>query len=674
MAFFNGKEILLAGLKGDSCFIRYSAHADGTDFTEERGEGQDYIGIATGQTAPTDKSEYVWCMFSDDVLTKANEAAEKAEESVKEVESIKYMFANALKGYVQGNPIALTDVSPFQHEIACKVVKKNLYDITDVDAFAKSFYTNNTFSVNKDSTYAEQYRSLKVYLEAGTYTFSSSVKLTIAREIKDGAFGNITANTPYTFTVNTSGYCGLSFKKADGTNWDDTVNHLLQIEKGSTATSYTPYLESVEGLEVKAYGKNLLSDAVYDLNNWVRDEGISINATNSKVYYLDEIPNGTYTISAKANETGVYLYFFYSKDGGATWEAYNGKSGVHYILASANAYAITFEKTDNTRFLLWKHDVNWFNRIDYIQIEAGATATAYEPYKAPITYTTDAEGGLVIPSVAPCLTLVADVGAVLDVEYNRDINTLNTVLDLNTVESKINAAKAENSAKIASTNQVVNSHESRISTIESWIDSKHIYETLENEYDWYDVEGERVQQSRIILPKNVSKYAKAMRICGHISSYNSTMYYNNMVCNYPYQIMNDNGEVLITIPTNLTSNLADFGIQENYIFFEDGKVYYRQGAKIESYDYSVSNMQEGEYVIDSVYDAAEIIGLAKPIITDITDMISVDPIIDIEGCAYLTIVPRVTEDEVRWNAEMGEGESKHYDFNMPKVEIVVEVV
>jgi len=60
MAYFNGKEVLLAGLKGDSAFVRYSAHADGSDFTETHSEGQNYIGFASGQKAPTDKTEYTW--------------------------------------------------------------------------------------------------------------------------------------------------------------------------------------------------------------------------------------------------------------------------------------------------------------------------------------------------------------------------------------------------------------------------------------------------------------------------------------------------------------------------------------------------------------------------------------------------------------------------------------
>lgn len=51
-------------VNGDSAFIRYSANADGTDFTETWSEGQNYIGFATGQSAPTDKSGYVWAMFT----------------------------------------------------------------------------------------------------------------------------------------------------------------------------------------------------------------------------------------------------------------------------------------------------------------------------------------------------------------------------------------------------------------------------------------------------------------------------------------------------------------------------------------------------------------------------------------------------------------------------------
>lgn len=46
----------------NNIFIRYSAYANGTGMTEEWSEGQNYIGFATGQTAPTDKGGYEWVL------------------------------------------------------------------------------------------------------------------------------------------------------------------------------------------------------------------------------------------------------------------------------------------------------------------------------------------------------------------------------------------------------------------------------------------------------------------------------------------------------------------------------------------------------------------------------------------------------------------------------------
>ena len=78
MSYFNGKQIHNITSRGDSVFVRYSANADGTDFTETWSEGQQYIGFATGQIAPTDKSEYTWVRIvpqkSIDYWTEAEKA------------------------------------------------------------------------------------------------------------------------------------------------------------------------------------------------------------------------------------------------------------------------------------------------------------------------------------------------------------------------------------------------------------------------------------------------------------------------------------------------------------------------------------------------------------------------------------------------------------------------
>lgn len=366
-----------------------------------------------------------------------NEAQEVAERTTELVNNIDNNIANALKGNKRGNPIALNGVSPIEHDIACKVERKNLFPnfITDKTCPKGSFVKVNedgSITIHKvaGDTINE---TITLPLNAGVYNLSNGygANRDVWIQVTDMAvstyygttisYGVATITLPKDDTYKITLYTNTAYEI-------DSITFYPQLEKGTVATSYVPYIESVEGLKVKAYGKNILSDAVYDINNWVRNDGISINSTYSKVYYLDEIPNGTYTISAKANKTGVYLYFYYSKDGGATWEECKGASRTNYIIASENAYTITFEKTDNTRFLFWLNDINTLNKIDYIQIEAGATATAYEPYKAPIIYTTEADGNASILSTIDNMTLSADAGAIMNVKYNRDINKAYTEL------------------------------------------------------------------------------------------------------------------------------------------------------------------------------------------------------------------------------------------------------
>jgi hypothetical protein len=55
------------GVTSQYIFIRYSAYADGTDFTETWSAGQNYIGQATGSEAPTEKEAYVWSLFASNI-------------------------------------------------------------------------------------------------------------------------------------------------------------------------------------------------------------------------------------------------------------------------------------------------------------------------------------------------------------------------------------------------------------------------------------------------------------------------------------------------------------------------------------------------------------------------------------------------------------------------------
>ena len=103
MAYINGNKIPAIlrkgdkGDKGDNTFIRYSAYADGTDFTKTWGAGQTYIGFATGQIPPTDKSGYEWVALN---VGEAKEVAERAEAAADRAEAAAEGLETALGSYI----------------------------------------------------------------------------------------------------------------------------------------------------------------------------------------------------------------------------------------------------------------------------------------------------------------------------------------------------------------------------------------------------------------------------------------------------------------------------------------------------------------------------------------------------------------------------------------------
>ena len=114
MAYINGNKIpaiLRKGDKGDNAFIRYSANADGTDFTEEWSEGQNYIGIATGQIAPTDKGGYTWSKF-------AGEGSEMSADTEKRISDLEKAVADLNYSAIVINSFS---ASPSTAEMGSKV-------------------------------------------------------------------------------------------------------------------------------------------------------------------------------------------------------------------------------------------------------------------------------------------------------------------------------------------------------------------------------------------------------------------------------------------------------------------------------------------------------------------------------------------------------------------------
>ena len=118
-------------------------------------------------------------------------------------------------------------------------VSRNLFDGTLLNGYFK----NNTFELGGSGTI---YKSIKVYLTAGTYTISTSNQIRVIRTIFDDVWStqNIPDASPYNFSIATDGYIGISIQATQNdTPWDSSTT--IMLNEGSTALPYEPYSSEV---------------------------------------------------------------------------------------------------------------------------------------------------------------------------------------------------------------------------------------------------------------------------------------------------------------------------------------------------------------------------------------------------------------------------------------------
>jgi hypothetical protein len=195
-------------------------------------------------------------------------------------------------------------------------------------------------------------------------------------------------------------------------------------------------------IKVKKLGKNLIpfpykslrgvlgkgaSDTHNGITYTVNDDGsITMNgtATGASIFYLNssayswKLQPGKYVFDTVANSK--YYYSLTLKDDvtGSTTELNNNYDHKGRTIELAN------ETTVSTYRISIAQGVTVNNLTVYPQLEIGTAATEYEPYIEPVEYPVNADGTVDgVTSIYPTTTLLTDTaGAVIDVEYNRDIN------------------------------------------------------------------------------------------------------------------------------------------------------------------------------------------------------------------------------------------------------------
>ena len=347
---------------------------------------------------------------------------------------------NALKGSASGETIVLKDVSPIEHNLGVKVESKNLISIaqgtTTISGVTFSADENGVITCNGISTGDIYYQinDKAIELVSGMYTLSGCPV--------GGAWDK------YLIYIETEGVLfddigrGKSFEVKEDKKYkaiiyiprNVTVENLVfkaQLEKGTTETAHTPYIADIEEVKILAQGGNILDFDLCIGNG------------------LEKIGDNTYRLSWKINQWGdetrfserapfvvpvntklVFSYELVEKslhhNVGDNIEMYvrlldksYEEAGAANVINGVGAFEVTQEPATFEICLLSRGQFGDYVIFKNPQLKIGTTATEYEPYKEPIEYS-DGED---IKSIYPSTTLMTDTeGAIMTVEYNRDIN------------------------------------------------------------------------------------------------------------------------------------------------------------------------------------------------------------------------------------------------------------
>lgn len=357
-------------------------------------------------------------------------------------------FANAFKRIMSGALVQADDVSPIDHNVACKVRSKNLFDdILDYTKTADAQWTYENGTLLVSYYYINKFIELE---EGKTYTFScKSTKTggngggiylrayTSDKNNNEMLYYNVKQLSPTaTFTV-PRGYPLLRLTFYGDTTLSEysaTYTEIM-LEEGSKATGYVPYVD-VTPTTVKRCGKNLIplftSAYTYTyrnvvhtcdtISNTIRMNGTAeagggrtIFSSVAKPFRL--VKGVTYTLQARL-VSGV----------GSNFHCYltgvEAESKVIVYCAANNS--VTFTATEDLECFIGINQIGgivYENAVVQFQVEVGENATSLETYRG--TDIVPAANGTVedMTSVYPNMTIYSDTAnTVISCEYSRDSN------------------------------------------------------------------------------------------------------------------------------------------------------------------------------------------------------------------------------------------------------------
>ena len=399
-------------------------------------------GLSSNDFTNEDKEKLYSALQNENIDKTYNPTSENAQSGIAVKQAVDGVntrvnneFTNALKGNKSGSVFLINDISPVTHNMGVKVRGKNLFDVD------MSFTNDNKVTDGAATGYLTYFIQLqpntKYYAKCFapvttdvTVTILSSNKAVNSSVGKGIALSRQLAGwkTELALTTDDTGRLYIGNNANNLNKIKEILSACnLQLELGTTATAYTPYVPDLTAVKVSTYGKNLLSAmSLYPTvtNNAVpihfkagQKYTISFTTTYTtwRLMFLGTDKNET-AFDASSQNTNKYISGMYTGATGRLQHA-NNQSG-NTLTFTCNEDCII------TAIVFW----NVANETDKFyfdfQLELGTTATDYEPYKEYTEYTPTADGTVNgVKSLYPTTMLMTDTeGTIIEAEYNRDIN------------------------------------------------------------------------------------------------------------------------------------------------------------------------------------------------------------------------------------------------------------
>lgn len=387
------------------------------------------------------------------------------------VDTLFNSVASGIRGNISGTVVRADDVSPVVHNPVVEVHGKNLFNINALEVMPANYTVrisavdveNNSFTIttaeshdgngycgltNATGNYAPTLRDLCPQLKVGkTYvlsgkTDSRSTFIYLRDVSRSWVFGKPLTITEECLNAKIAMY-GLDFAGGEGAG--DCVISNIQVEEGTTATEYTPYIDPAT-VTVARCGKNFWHSR--DLSYPRTVSGVTINYDPvSQIYTFNgtstspgdiyTVPNGADIMHINAGETWTLKVEVMggNVDGVATCSGkmsplVNTAGYTNTIHANTESLYVTktyTEAADITKmyFYVYASGIVFNNFRCRIQFEPNSKPTAFEKFKDLSEYIPAADGIVSgMTSLSPCMTVLTDTpGVTVDCEYIVDTKT-----------------------------------------------------------------------------------------------------------------------------------------------------------------------------------------------------------------------------------------------------------